>query len=286
MAKRRKSRARARFSWKGQLRFGLVNVGVQAINARSTASGDIHFHQLHAKCHRRIHYEKVCPVHGKVDNDEIVSGYEYAKGKYVEIEPEELDELRTEREKSLVIDHFIAPEELDLIYFDGRMYYLVPEAESESAYITLVAALEHEQLWGIGHLVMSGKDQIVVLRSRDGVLHMAMLNYASEIKPLDELPLTASKAPPKQVKLAETLIRSWSDSSDGSFQFDDYEDRYRNRVAELIKDKIAGKETVEPEAEEPEEPDVINLMDALKKSLRSKRPAARRKKTTRRKRVS
>ena len=83
--------------------------------------------------------------------------------------------------------------------------------------------------------------------------------------------------------MAETLIRSWSDNS---FDFEDYEDRYRNRVADLIKDKIAGKEIVEPEEDENEEPDVINLMDALKKSLKSKRPTPRRKKTTRRKRAS
>jgi DNA end-binding protein Ku len=282
MAKRRKKTARRRSSWKGQLRFGLVNVGVEAVNARSTAGGDIHFHQLHAKCHRRIHYEKVCPTHGKVENDEIVSGYEYAKGKYVEIEPEELDALRTERERSLVVDSFISPDELDLIYLDGRMYYLVPEPDSKDAYSIFVSALEHEQMWGVGHLVMSGKDQIVILRSRDGMLHMAMLNYSGEIKPVEEMLVKLTKPPAKQVKLAETLIRSWSENA---FDFEDYEDRYRNRVAELIKDKIAGKETVEPEEEESEEPDVINLMDALKRSLKSRKPS-RRKKSTRRKRAS
>jgi DNA end-binding protein Ku len=282
MARRRKKPARHRFSWKGQLRFGLVNVAVEAINARSSEGGDIHFHQLHSKCHRRIHYEKVCPAHGKVQNDEIVSGYEYAKGKYVEIEPEELDAFRSEREKSLVIDSFISPEELDLIYLDGRMYYLVPEPDSEEAYGIFVAALEHEQMWGVGHLVMSGKDQIVILRSREGVLHMAMLNYAGEIKAIEEAHVRLTKPPVKHVKLAETLIRSWSD---GAFDFEDYEDRYRNRVAEFIKKKIAGEDTVAPEEEQPEDLDVINLMDALKRSLKSRRPA-RRKKPARRKRAS
>jgi DNA end-binding protein Ku len=163
------------------------------------------------------------------------------------------------------------------------MYYLVPEADSREAYSIFAAALAHEHVWGVGHLVMSGKDQIVVVRSHEGLLQMAMLNYASEIRPASELPIKASKAPPKQVKLAQTLIRSWSDQP---FDFDDYEDRYRNRVAELIKDKIAGKETVEPPQPAEEEPDVINLMDALKKSLKAKKPTTRRKKTTRRKRAS
>jgi DNA end-binding protein Ku len=87
---------------------------VEAVNARSRQEGDIHFHQLHAKCHNRIHYEKVCPIHGKIDNDENVSGYEHSRGKYVEVEPEELDELRTEKEKALTIDTFIEPDQLDL----------------------------------------------------------------------------------------------------------------------------------------------------------------------------
>ncbi len=290
MKKRVKKTVR-RPSWRGQLRFGLVSVAVEAVNARSSEGGDIHFHLLHEKCHRRIRYEKVCPVHGEVSQDEIVSGYEYTKGKYIEVEAEELDELRSEQEKSLVLDSFIHPEELNPIYFDGRMYYLVPsEKESEEAYGVLVAALEHQDRWGVGHLVMSGKDQIVAIRSTDGILHMAMLNYSSEIRPAAEAKLPRPVKPSsRQVKLAETLITSWGEKP---FEFEEYEDRYRNRLAELIQDKIRGKETVEPsEEEEEEQPQVINFMDALRKSVkassRSRRAAAtRRKKPKRRKRAS
>src|SRR5258706_6569954 len=102
---KRPGKYRAR--WKGNLSFGLVSFPVQAFNARNPEQSDIHFHQLHAACHRQIRYEKVCPIHGRVTNDEIVSGYEYAKGKYVEIEPEELDTLRTEAERSLTIDAIV-----------------------------------------------------------------------------------------------------------------------------------------------------------------------------------
>jgi DNA end-binding protein Ku len=141
----KKRKLRRRPSWKGSLRFGLVSIDVEALNARSSEGRDIHFHQLHCKCHSRIHYEKVCPVHGEIPNDEIVSGYEYTKGKYVEVDAEELDALRTKREKSLVVDSFIDPAELDLIFFDGRMYYLAPatkEANDQIAAIrTAVAKL-------------------------------------------------------------------------------------------------------------------------------------------------
>src|SRR5436190_24022346 len=102
--KRAPKRSKHRASWKGNLTFGLVSFPVQAFNAFNREQSDIHFHQLHAKCHRRIHYQKVCPVHGEVSSDEIVSGYEYARGKYVEISAEELDSVRSERERSLTID--------------------------------------------------------------------------------------------------------------------------------------------------------------------------------------
>jgi DNA end-binding protein Ku len=263
MAKRRKT-IRWRASWKGQLQFGLVSFPVQAVNARSQDQGDVHFHQLHAPCHSRIRYEKVCPLHGEVENDEIVSGYEYTRGKYVEVDPEELNELRTEKERALTIDSFIKPEEIDPIYFDGRMYYLIPDgAESQEPYKVLAGALEHQERWGVGHVVMSGKDQIVLIRPRDNVLIMAMLNYAAEIRSAKELKaVAAEKVSPRKMKLAEDLVKSWSDKR---FDFKRYEDRYRNRLAELIDAKGAGREVVTPEEEE--ESPVINLMDALKQSV-------------------
>src|SRR3954468_3995105 len=124
MAKGKKKSDSVRASWSGMLRFGLVSFPVQAFNAHAHDAGNVVFHQLHASCHSRIRYEKGCPIHGAVSNDEIVSGYEYRRGQYVEVDPEELGDLRTEAEKALTIDTFIAPDEVDPIYLDGRMYYL------------------------------------------------------------------------------------------------------------------------------------------------------------------
>src|SRR5688500_8196937 len=123
-AKKTKSRSKFRASWRGNLTFGLVSFQVQAINAINREGSDIHFHQLHAECHRRIHYAKICPTHGEVPIDEIGSGYEDKKGKYVEIDPDEISELRTDSERALTIDAFVAPDAIDPLYFDGRMYYL------------------------------------------------------------------------------------------------------------------------------------------------------------------
>src|SRR5215207_4057597 len=210
MAKRKQTKARAapkhRASWRGLMSFGLVSFPVEAFNALDRQHGDIHFHQVHAECHRRIQYKKFCPVHGEIANDEIVSGYEHKKGKYVEMEADELDALRSERERGLKIDAFVSPETIDPLYFDGRMYYLVPSGEgAQEPYSVIVGAMEREGRHGVGQIVFSGKDQIALIRPLDGLLHMAMLNFESEIRS----PKTFAQALPKpsgatrQVRLAQ-----------------------------------------------------------------------------------
>jgi DNA end-binding protein Ku len=262
--KKKPSAAKRRASWRGNLSFGLVSFPVQAFNARDPEHSDIHFHQLHATCHRRIKYEKVCPVHGAVDNSEIVSGYEYRPGKYVEVDPEELDALRTHTERSLTLDAFVKPEAVDPIYFDGRMYYLAPDGvAAEEPYAVIADAMEREDRFGVGQIVLSGKDQLACVRSLNGVLHLAMLNYDDEIrKPRDVVQLARTRESSRKVQLAQTLVRSWFTSH---FDIAAYEDRYREKVQELLEAKIAGRQIVAPHEEE--EPQVVNLMDALKKSL-------------------
>ena len=147
--------------WQGLLTFGLVSFPVEAYNALNPQGSAIHFHQLHAKCHSRINYKKVCPIHGEVSNNEIVSGYEYAKGEYIEVKPEELEALRSESDRALKIDAFVSPETVDPLYFDGRMYYLTPAGSaSEEPYTVIAEAMAQENRYGVGHLVFSGKDQI------------------------------------------------------------------------------------------------------------------------------
>jgi DNA end-binding protein Ku len=265
-----KSRTKHRASWQGNLTFGLVSFAVEAFNALDRQGSDIHFHQLHAKCHSRIRYQKVCPLHGEIANDEIVSGYEVRKGKYIEIDPDELDAARTQRERALTIDTFVEADAVDPLYFDGRMYYLAPSGEAAvQPYAVFATALEKEQRHGVGQVVFSGKEQLVLVRPLHGLLHMAMLNYAAEIRPpvrVVQVALPASGIG-RQVRLAQTLIRDWSNDD---FDLTAYEDTYREKVKELIQDKVAGREVVAPEEED--EPEVVNLMDALRKSLKHERP--------------
>lgn len=262
-AARRTSKTRA--SWRGHLSFGLVSFPVEAFNALDRSHSDIHFHQLHATCHSRIHYQKVCPIHGEVSNDEIISGYEYRKGKYIEVEPEELESLRSESERALKIDAFVQPGTVDPLYFDGRMYYLVPAGQpAQEPYAVIVAAMEREDRHGIGQVVFSGKDQLVLVRPVDGVLHMAMLNYDAEIRPAKKVAgdLKKPRDIARQVRLAQKLIEEWSEDD---FDFSKYQDPYREKVEELIEAKVKGHEIAPAPEEEPAA--VVSLMDALKQSV-------------------
>jgi DNA end-binding protein Ku len=276
---RSKARSKFRASWRGQLRFGLVSFEVQAINAEIKENAEVHFHLLHEPDHQRIHFAKMCPKHGEVPNDEIIEGFEYSKGKYVEFDKEELDILRTDKEKALTLDAFVGSEEIDPIYFDGRMYYLIPSGtSSHEPYALLEAAMEKKSRWGIGQVVFSGREQLAVVRPLDGVLTMAMLNYDAEIKKPAEIKkeFTRAHTTPRKLRLAEELVAKWHE---GKFDFSEYKDRYRQKVKQAIDAKQKGEEISAPEEEEPE---VINLMEALQQSVAGVRNGHANRRTARR----
>jgi DNA end-binding protein Ku len=275
MAKRRTTKKATTFrsSWKGQIRFGLVSFSVQAVNALSKSGGDIHFNQLHAPCHSRIRYKKVCPIHGEVSQDEIVSGYEYERGKYVEFEKDELVELRPESERALSIDTFIAPGGIDPIYLDGRMYYLIPDtSEAQEPYVLFREAMKRRKRWGVGRAVMFGRDQLALVRPIEELLCMSLLNYEAEIRKPEDLAddVAEPKLAARKVELAEKLIETWTEDD---FDFSEYKDTYQDQLKSLIDAKVAGRQVVAPASEE-EEPEVINLMDALQASVSQRRPRA------------
>lgn len=260
----------ARPSWSGILRFGLVTFSVRAFNALSKEGDRPDMDLLHKKCHSHIHYEKHCPIHGKVDNDEIVTAYEYQKGKYVEFTPEELDELRTPANQTLTIDTFVATDQVDPIYFDGRMYFLRPTRDSdEDPFLLFQKALKATDRFGIGQAVLFGKEQIILIRPYQETLLMLILNYAEEIRNEAELPKVPSrvKLSAKQLQLAEKLIEA---SSEDEFDLTAYRNDYRERFEKLVERKIQGRKIVESDEEKAEEEaEVINLMDALQKSLKT-----------------
>jgi DNA end-binding protein Ku len=262
----------AHASWKGFLKLSLVSVPVKAYTA--TASGsDISLHQLHAKTHTRIQYKKFAPEVGEVGSDEIVKGYEYDKGQYVIIDEEEIDKLRTESDKSIRIDGFIAPDALSSIYLGGRTYYLTPDGPvGQKPYWLLMKGMESNGLCAIAEVVIAQKEQVVLVRPVDGVLAMTVLNRKDEVKAASSFKdeIAETEATEAEKSLAETLIKA---SILKDFDFSRYHDVYKEKLTRLIQMKIEGKEVVQ--VRDPEEPKIINLMEALKRSVEEAQAAGR-----------
>jgi DNA end-binding protein Ku len=266
----------ARPSWEGHLTFNLVSIPVKAFNAVGTATGKIGFHLLHAGCNERIRYKKVCPVHGEVHNDDIVSGYEYAKGQYVTVGKDEKGELKETDDKAIAIDTFVAPDAIDPIYFSGRTYYLVPNGPAaQKPYAVMMEAMRAHDRLGIARLVLSGRGQVAVVRPFGKLLGMTLLAFEDQVKP--PAPFEAEVGSPtvssKERALAEALL----DSATSDFDLSRYKDDYAARLAKLVQSKTRRK--LGRSAHPRPTADVGDLMDALRKSLAQQGAAGRRVRT-------
>src|SRR5688572_22999933 len=170
-----------RSSWKGYLKLSLVSVPVRGYTANVAAS-DIRLNQLHSECHSRIRYQKTCPVHGEVPKEEIVSGYEYAKGEYVIIEPDELAKLKGERERAVTVDAVVSQHTIDPIYFTDKTYYLTPDgAVGQKPYALIQQCLADEELQAVGRAVLFGREELVLVRPVDRLLALTALKYEAEV---------------------------------------------------------------------------------------------------------
>ena len=261
-----------RTSWKGFVKLSLVSVPVRAFTAHET-SEEVHLNQLHKDCHQRIRYKKVCPEHGEVKQSEIVSGYEYAKDQYVVIDPQEVAKLRKEPDRSVTIDGFITSDQIDPIYYAGKSYYLLPDGPGGTkAYGLLVRGMVDAGVHGVARIVLSGREQVVVLRPVDDVLAVNVLSYAQTVRSasLFHEDLPDQKLSKSELQLTQTLIEA---SRIAEFDFESYADDYVEKLQKIIEAKIEGREVVE--APDREEPKILNLMDALKKSVAEARTGER-----------
>jgi DNA end-binding protein Ku len=242
-----------------------VSVPVEAYTAVQPGKGDVHLHQLHAECHSRIRYTKSCPVHGPVSNDDIVTGYEYAKGKYVILDREERESARSKSDKAIELEKFVPPSAIDPLFYAGRDYYLVPDgAAGQKPYLLLLRAMANEKRCGVGQVALGGRDQVVVVRPDEGVLVMSVLSFASQLRMPDEYEAMVPEIhlSADELRLGRTLIQAVSaDKIDLTKYTDDYTDKLR----EVIEAKVEGREVTVP-PEEDETP-LINLMDALRESV-------------------
>lgn len=251
--------------------WGLVAIPVSLYTA--TQDNDIHFNQLHKADNSRIKYKKTCAHCGQeITTEDIVKGFEYDKDKYVIVTDEELEKIKTEKEKSIQLLHFAQLNQISPVYYE-KTYQVIPEAGGEKAFELLRRALMEAQKIAIGKVVWGASDTLMSIIPREDGMIIATMYYADEIK---ELPKAYNKpeVTEQELKMATTLINTMDTPFDPSA----YHNGYQSKVKELIENKINGKETVAPEEEAPN--NVISLMDALRASIEKSKATDKPKRTT------
>lgn len=274
-----------RAMWKGAISFGLVSVPVKVYPA--TEEKTLQFHQLHDEDHGRIRYQRVCAKCGEeVPYDNIVSGYEHSKGRYVVLTDDEREAVGVESTRAIGIGRFVDLDEIDPIYYE-KSYYLVPEKAGVKAYHLLREAMGDERRVGIGTVTFRDKEHLAAVRLRDDMLVLATMHWPDEIREakFDEL-RSRPKTAPNETRMARSLI----DSLTETFRPDDYRDRYRRALMKVIEKKVAGEE-IEVIEEPARKAEAGDLMDALRRSVEAaqkkrKPKRAQTRKTTRRKAAS
>jgi DNA end-binding protein Ku len=254
----------ARPTWKGYLKVSLVNIPVRVFPATDSAA-TISFNQLHAECQTRIQQKKWCPVHEReVPNSEIVKGYEFEKGRYVVMTEEDIAKVKPESTRVINLVQFAEADALDPIYFE-RPYYLAPESQVAADAFAVVREGMAGKV-GIGKLALYGREYIVAVQAREKGLVMYTLRTADEIRAMNEVSeyeLLPKAVKPEEVKLARQVISTFESELD----LRTYRDDYQAELRRIIDAKVAGEEVVAKEEEAPAK--VVNLMEALRKSLES-----------------
>ncbi len=270
--------------------FGLVAIPVRFYTA--TKSEDVHFNLLHASCGTRVNRKWWCPHHEKiVDSDELIRGYAISKSKYVTFTDEEIETLETDDDRALEITEFVDLHEIDPLFFE-KAYFLGPSPGGGKTYRLLSQAMKKQDKVAVARWVAAGKEHLVVLRPYDKGLVLHTMYYADEVRDFSAIDLESSPASEKEVKLAEMLIDELTEKTFDPLAF---KDEYRKRLLDRIRAKSKGK-AIEPEEKEEEKGgEVIDIMEALRRSLSKgrgtakparARPVARRKNTARKRKAS
>jgi DNA end-binding protein Ku len=262
--------------WKGYLSFGLVSFPIRLYAAARPEP--IHFHMLHKRDHSRIKEVWYCAEENRpLDRDEIVKGYEYEKGKYVVVDDQDLKKVAPPTATAMEILQFVKTGEVDPIYLE-KSYYVAPEEAAVKPYGLLFTAMRDTGYEAVAKVAMHAREHIVVIRPADTGLILHTMYFENEINAANK---TATSAPKhtkfaaKEIDLARRLI----DTLASPFKPQQYEDEYRGNVERLIDQKRKGREVTA--VRQPKAAKVVDIFDALKRSLEQKKPA--RKATARKK---
>jgi DNA end-binding protein Ku len=256
--------------WTGHLRLSLVNIPVKLYPATSSEKR-IELHQIHEPTGKRIRYQKVAPGVGPVENEEIIKGYEYEKGKYVLIDPKEIDDLKLEAKQTIELVRFVDEDAIDDRYYETP-YYLLPDGElADEGYTIVQKALKDTGKIGVGQFILRGHGNIVAIKPFGKGLILEVLRHANEIRAAEPIfkEIADVKVDKEALDLAKELIKRKA----GKFEPEQLKDQYNEAVWELIHAKLE-KRAPEIVTEQPGTAKVINIMDALKKSVQQNKGGA------------
>jgi DNA end-binding protein Ku len=256
----------ARAIWSGSISFGMVSIPVRLFGA--TESKDISFHLLHAKDGTRLQQRRWCPT-DEVDVpwNETARGYEYAKGQYVVLTDEDFEQLPLPSKHTIDLSAFVEEKEIDPVFYE-RSYYLEPAERAEKPYALLLKALEKRGLTALATITIRKKEQLCALRAHEGTVMLETLYYPDEIRNDRGMDLSGVKVSDRELEMAFTLIDIFRKPFDPS----EYHDHYREALAELIEAKLEGKQVVN--APMPKDTRVIDLADALRRSVEAAKKEA------------
>ena len=249
--------------WNGSISFGLVSIPIGL--AVATQRSDIAFRTLHRECGTPIKNKRWCPFHERdVEAEELVKGWEVAKGEFVVVEESDLEAVALQRSQSIEILRFVALADVDPVYFD-RTYYLAPASTEAQRrpYVLLLRAMEETGMAAIGKFVLWGKENLCLIRPRGESLALETLFFAEDVRSHQEIEDAVEETEVKKAEL--DLARQVIASLVGEFEPADFENEYRRDLRAMLEAKLAGQEVAKPEPV-PETP-VVDLMDALKKSV-------------------
>lgn len=248
--------------WSGSISFGLVNIPVNLYSG--TIDHPFKLDMLHKKDLSPIRYAKICKNEEKeIPYEEIVKGYEYQKGEYILISPEDLNKLYPQKSSTIDIEGFVDEKEVDSIYFE-KPYFLEPGKGASKAYTLLREALKKSKKVGIATFVLHNRGHVALLKAHNRSILLQQLRYLNEIKDLGGLELpVASKINEAEVEMALKLI----EQLETTFKPEKYKDTYKEEFKTMIDNKLKGKEVYPVAAEKTERPELKDIMSRLKASL-------------------
>jgi DNA end-binding protein Ku len=255
--------------WNGSINFGLVNIPVGLALATKPAArqSDVSFRTLHRECGTPIKQKRWCPVHDReVPNDELVKGWEVAKGEFVFVEDADLEAIMVQDDsRAIEINRFVPLDEVDPVFYD-RTYYLAPASNpaQQRPYVLLLRAMQETGMGAQGRFILRGQENFCLIRPRGDALALETLFVAEDVRSQAEIEEAVGDSEVKDAELE--LARQVIDSLAGEFDASELKSEYRADLRAMLEAKLAGQEIKRPEPE-PEEAPVIDLMEALRQSV-------------------